>query len=141
MFFEILFTLGLVAVVLGLGFALVVAWLWAAGDLFWMAVLKPYLIGIPFVVVLGLTMALVCAVMPAESRVGLCLPILIAVHFATLVTRWLADPLARWEFSNGWGDYGFDMDPGDLDKATFFLLIRGRQKARYSPPDSKPRGE
>lgn len=133
-FGALLFLLASAALMIGL----IGWWIWAAGDLFWMMVLKPWLVVPPFLVVLLTAMAVAVTLMPSDSPVGLCLPLLIGLPIATLATRYGATFLARWEFRLGRGDYGFKMDRTSLGQADLFLLIRGRQKARYRPPITKP---
>lgn len=137
MFFEASGALVFLLISAALVIGMIGWWVWAAGDLFWMMVLKPWLVAPPFMVVLVITMAFVVAVMPTDSRVGLCLPLLVGLPIATLATRYGATFLARWEFRLGRGDYGFEMDRDSLAKSDLFLLVRGRQKARYRPPITK----
>ncbi|WP_165191714.1 hypothetical protein [Caulobacter soli] len=129
----------LLAVVIALAAigAVIGAWVWAVGDLLWMLILKPRLIGGLLAGLVFLVLAAGLALVPADKRVGAYLPLLAAGVLAPIAARLAANAAARREFALRSAKYAFAMDAQSLRQASLFHLVKAQQKALYAPPQAQ----
>jgi len=133
--------LGTVAITFAFLAVLIVTWLWAIGDIFWMVMLRPRMIGGVLAVIAFVVMLATFAMMPWQARTAGDLPLIAAGVIAPILARLLADPLARWEYRRRKAAYAFELEDPQIRNSTLFLLARGQQIARYHPPKSAERSK